>query len=146
MNKRVLITLIACLFPMASVWSQPVVNDFYRGDYVMGPGMMMGGYGPDRWGPHISDITDEQRSKIMEVQREFHKKQWVLMGKMHEQNFQSDYLDSNGKFDEQAARKAYATTENLQRQMFENHIEAQKRTNSILTRQQLKKLQESSGR
>lgn len=157
MNKRTWIIFVTGLFSTASVWSQPAGTAPYGCGPSMGPGMMggaqgqmgcdgsgmMGGYGPGRLGYEIPDLTDEQRTKIMNIQKEFRQKQWTLMEKMHEQNFQSGRFYRDGRFDEQAARKSYEMTGNLQKQMFENYLETQKRTDSALTAQQLQKLHEA---
>lgn len=160
MNKRTWIIFVTSLLSTASVWSQPAGMPPYSGGPGMGPGMMggaagqmgcdglgmMGGYGSGRGGYNIPDLTEEQRNKIINIQRDFRQKQWTLMEKMHEQNFQSGNFYRDGKLDEQAARKAYEMKGNLQKQMFENYLEAQKRTDSALTSQQLKKLQEAGVR
>jgi len=157
MKKQALMTLATCLFFTASAWSDP------GGGYGMGPGMMggdghgmmrgyghgmMGGAGPGMmegcgqggWGPNIPDLTNDQRSKIAAIQKEFRQKQWALMEKMHE-NAESGNFYRGGKFDEQAARKAYDATTNLHKQMFENSLEAQKRMDAVLTTQQREQLQ-----
>lgn len=115
------------------------------GGYGMGPGMM-GGYGAGAWGPDIPDLTSEQRTKIAAAQKEFRQKQWALMEKMHEDSL-SGNTSRGGKFDEQAARKAYDATAAIHKQMFENSLEAHKRIDGILTPQQREQLQRSgSGR
>ncbi|WP_161993148.1 Spy/CpxP family protein refolding chaperone [Lacisediminimonas profundi] len=128
------------------------------GGYGMGPGMM-GGYGGGPWmmdgygsgmmggfgmgpgwmGRNIPDLTTEQRNKITEIQKDLRQKQWTLMDKMHEQP-QSQNLYKDGKFDEQAARKAYDTAAAFHKQMFENSLEARKRMDGVLTAQQREKL------
>jgi len=50
-----------------------------------------------------------------------------------------------GKFDEQAARKAYDTMEKTHRQMFENSLDAQKRIDALLTPQQRQQLERWRG-
>jgi Spy/CpxP family protein refolding chaperone len=114
--------------------------------YGMGPGMM-GGYGPGNWnrGAGIPNLTDEQRSKLMEANKEFRQKQWQLMEKMHDLGFQGGGLYRNGRFDEQAARKQYDAMAALRKQMFENYLDEQKRIDSILTPQQREQVQRSWG-
>jgi Spy/CpxP family protein refolding chaperone len=46
---------------------------------------------------------------------------------------------------EQAARKAYDASAALHKQMFENHLEAQKRIDSVLTPQQREQVQQGWG-
>jgi Spy/CpxP family protein refolding chaperone len=101
----------------------------------MGGAMMMGGYGLA-----LPDLTNEQRTQIAEIQKEFGRKQWALMGQMHEQRWQSGDALRGGQLDEQAARKAYDTMAAVRKQMFENSLEARKRINSLLTPQQREKL------
>lgn len=122
------------------------------GGYGMGPGMMgggyghgmMGGFGPG-WIPNVPDLSKEQREKISGIQKDLRQKQWALMDKMHDE-FESQNPYRGGKFDEQAARKAYETAEKLHRQMFENSLDAQKRIDGILTPQQREQLQRAWGR
>lgn len=170
MKKSTLMALVTCLALTTSAYAQPaggagggqgmgpgMMGGYgmgMMGGYGMGPGMMggygmgpgmMGGYGmgPGMMGgptQFIPDLTNEQRNKIAEIQKEFRQKQWALMEKMHE-DAQPDPLYRDGKLDEQAARKAYETTANLHKQMFENSLEAQKRIDALLTPQQREKLQ-----
>ena len=100
--------------------------------YGMGPGMM-GGYGPGAYGP---GFTDEQRTKLAEIQNELGRKQWALMEKMRA----LAGAPADGRYDEQAERKAYEATADLRKQMFENSLEAHKRMDSLLTPQQREQL------
>ncbi|MDO9167369.1 MAG: hypothetical protein Q7U13_14810, partial [Rhodoferax sp.] len=64
---------------------------YRHGDYGMGPGMMQGdgagpagwhGYGMGRsmmWNDRALNLTDEQRTRIAEIQKEARRKQWALM-------------------------------------------------------------------
>ncbi len=73
---------------------------------MMGPGMMggmMGGFGQGMgpgmmWGYGALDLTDEQRARIAEIQQDVSRKQWELMGKVHEQMFQT-MLDARKRMD-----------------------------------------------
>ena len=106
--------------------------------YGMGPGMM-GGCGPGGYGYGIPDLTSEQRAKIGAIQNESARKQWALMGSMQELMWNRDvYRD--GKFDENAARKAFDAMTQLRKQMFENSLEARKRMDGVLTPEQRKQL------
>jgi Spy/CpxP family protein refolding chaperone len=49
-----------------------------------------------------------------------------------------------GKFDEQAARNAYAEAEKVHRQMFENMLDAQKQVDAVLTPQQREQLSQAN--
>ena len=125
------------------------------GGYGMGPGMM-GGYGPGYgmgrgmmggygWGGYGGlNLNDEQRAKIAAIQEEASRKQWELVGKMHEQRHQLYEFDSSGKADESAARKAYQAMSDARKAMFENSLDVRKRVDAVLTKEQREQLQ--SGR
>jgi Spy/CpxP family protein refolding chaperone len=121
--------------------------------YGMGPGMM-GGYGPGYgrgygtgrgmwgYGGYLEglNLSEEQRAKISEIQREQFGKQWELMGKMHQQGGPMQEAYASGKFDEKAARKAFDATSELRKQMFEASLQAQKRIDALLTPEQREQL------
>lgn len=160
MKLRTLKILATCLCMTTSAWSQPAgpgpgmgpgMMDGYgrgmMGGYGMGPGMM-GSYGHGMmggWMPNVSNLTDEQREKIAAAQKDFQQKQWALMGKMHENGSTGSFY-RGGKFDEQAARKAFDASIGLHKQMFENSIEMHKRIDSVLTPKQREQLQNADGR
>lgn len=163
MNKRILTIFAAALAFSAPAWGQPSGANQPRGVPTPGPGArggwgpgmmggygpgMMGGYGPGMmggyWGERMPDLTADQRSKVTAIQRELRNKQFALMDRMHDQ-WESMHAWRGGKFDEQAARKAYDDTEKLHRQMFENMLDAQKRIDALLTPQQRQQM-ERSGR
>lgn len=108
------------------------------GGYHMGPGMM-GGYGG--YGGNGIDLSPEQSAKMADIQQEFSRKQWDLMGKMHEQNSPMHQAFGSGKFDEQAARKAYDVMTAAHKQMFEISLEARKRVDAVLTPEQREQMQ-----
>jgi Spy/CpxP family protein refolding chaperone len=168
MKKRTLMILAASIFSTTAAWSQTGMGgygmgpDMRRGaasDGASGPGMMegrgrghgsgmMGGYGmgmmgdcgPGNWGPNVPDLTTEQQNKIAAIQKEMRQKQWALMEKMHE-DARPGMTYQGGKFDEQAARKAFDARANLHKQMFENALEAHKRMDAVLTPRQREQLQ-----
>lgn len=157
MRNSTLAMFMASLLLSLSASAQPGgygMGPGMMGGYGMGPGMMGGGYGTGHgmmggYGmgpgmmPAIPDLTKEQRDKIAGIQKETRQKQWALMEKMHDEyDAASPYR--GGKFDEQAARKAYETHEKLHRQMFENSLDAQKRIDGLLTPQQREQVQRSA--
>jgi Spy/CpxP family protein refolding chaperone len=111
------------------------------GGYGMGPGMM----GPGTMGPGYGafgglGLSDEQRARIAEIQHEVSRKQWDLMGKMHEQRYQMHQFDAQGKLDDGAARKAYQAMGEAHKAMFETMLDARKRIDSVLTKEQREQL------
>lgn len=111
------------------------------GYYGGGPGMM-GGCGMG-FGWNFPALSPEQRNKVTDIQRDLRRKQWELMDKMHDNAQFNPY--QGGKFDEQAARKAFDVANGLHKQMFENCLDAQKRTDALLTPQQREQLQKAWG-
>lgn len=114
----------------------------------MGPSMM-GGYGPQGMGPGMIggygayaglNLSDEQRTKITTIQREVSHKQWELMGKMHDEDFQMHQFFDSGKTDDAAARKAYQAMADAHKQMFEATLDARKRIDAVLSNEQREQL------
>ena len=151
MKRHSAVILSAGLLATALAWSQPqghgpgMMGGGYGGGpgmgdgYGMGPGMMWG-YSPD-----IPNLSNEQRAKIGDIQKEFRRKQWDLMEKMHDSQWNAGNPYRDGKFDEQAARKRYDVMAALHKQMFENSLEERKRIDSVLTPQQREQMQRGYG-
>lgn len=153
--KRVMAAAAAALVLAPLSWAQaPGPGQPGAAERRAGPGMMgwrhgMGGWGmmgPGMMGPGMMgngwnnlDLSQDQRNKIYAIHRELRDKQFALMDRMHE-SMQSSNFYRGGKFDEQAARGAYATAEKMHRQMFENMLDAQKRVDALLTPQQRQQL------
>ena len=123
-----------------------------RGGPMMGWGHGMGGWGGGMtcgwdggmmgpgWG--AIGLSKDQRNRIYAIHRDLREKQFALMDRMHD-SMQSANFYRDGKFDEQAARNAYATAEKIHRQMFDNMLEAQKRADAVLTPQQRQQLSQA---
>jgi len=109
----------------------------YGPGYGMGPGMM-GGYGGYGYGYGLN-LSDEQRSKIVAIQREDYEKRWKLMDKMHEEGGPMDLMW--GPYDEKAARKAYQQMAEAQKEMFELNLQTRKRIDAVLTPEQREQMQ-----
>ena len=112
----------------------------YGGGYGMGPGMMMGGCGSYGYGWAGLNLTDAQRGKIAKIQEESAHQRWDLMGKMHEQGFKLRELYASGKLDDAAMRRAYDTMAAMRKSMFENDLEARKKLDAVLTKEQRQQL------
>jgi Spy/CpxP family protein refolding chaperone len=114
------------------------------GDWGMGPGMM-GGLGYGEWVLDRLDLSAEQRTKIVEIQKDLSSKQWDLMRRMHDQQWQLR-RNSPGALDEQAARAAFAAMTEAHRQMFDLSLDGRKRIDAVLTPQQREQLARPRGR
>lgn len=110
------------------------------GGYGMGPGMMgmgpgmMGGY----WGSGL-DLTDEQEAKINKIQDETRKTHWALMGAMMELQAKLRDLYMAPKQDSAAIDDAYKAFGMLRQQMYDASVDAQKRMEAVLTKEQQEK-------
>ena len=110
------------------------------GGGMMGGGMMgghrMGGAGP----LEALGLSDEQQGKVRDIQRDLQKQHHALMGSMMELRWQSEDNAKSATFDEAAARKHYDAVAALQKRMFETRMEAQKRIQDVLTKEQREQL------
>jgi len=118
-----------------------------------GPGMMggfggmgmMGGYGMDMMGVGplgMLDLSDKQRDKIYDIQRDMRKQQWGMMEGMFKEMDKVNDLMSAEKRDTKAILAAYDPITKLQRKMLENHIDASNRVDAVLTPAQRKQVHE----
>lgn len=119
--------------------------------YGMGPGMMggwgpgygmgsgmMGGYGA---GPGFDlNLTEEQRGKIAKIQDEVRRKQWELMGKIHDEQRQMNEQYRSDDRDDAALSKSYRKMSDLRQQMFDLSLSAEKQIDAALTKEQRDKL------
>lgn len=155
--KRTLMTLAWGLLLAGTVTAQP---------YGMGPGMMegaggygmgsgmMGRYGSDGYGmgPNMMGggygstalarlkLSSEQRKQIAQIEEDVRAAHWQLMGKMHQEGYHMHGSFGPGPLDEAAARKAFASTQALQKEMFELSLGARKRIEAVLTPEQREQL------
>lgn len=120
------------------------------GGYGMGSGMM-GGYGGGGMGPGMMfgyadeayaglNLTPEQRKKIADIRQDTSKAMWQLMGTMHEQGYHMQGMFGPGALDESAARKLFQTMTETQKAMFEMQLEARKKIDAVLTKEQREQL------
>ena len=131
--KRKLITAAMAAIFSAAAFAQigpDMMGGYGPSGYGMGPGMM-GGYGPE--GYNSLKLSDEQRGKIADIQEDVRRKQWALMGSMHEQQFRGRGTEAPSDAE---ARKTYQAAADLRKQMFENSLDARKRIDAVLTKEQ----------
>jgi len=96
----------------------------------MGPGMM---------GAYLSsglNLTDAQQAKINKIMDETRKQHWALMGAMMDQQARLRDLSAAPKQDDAAIGAAYKSLSQMQRQMYETMVDAQKRMEAVLTKEQ----------
>jgi len=105
------------------------------GGQGMGPGMMMGPY----WGSGL-DLTDEQQTKVNKIQDDTRKSHWNLMGEMMDKQARLRDLNQAPKRDSAAIDAANKDIGKLQQKMYDSSVEAQKRMEAVLTKEQQEKL------
>jgi Spy/CpxP family protein refolding chaperone len=110
------------------------------GGYGMGPGMgmmghgMMGGY----WGSGL-DLSAEQQARINKIQDETRKSHWNLMGEMMNQQSKLRDLYQAPQRDSAAVDAAHKEIGKLQQKMYDASVEAHKRMEAVLTKEQMEK-------
>jgi len=105
------------------------------GGQGMGPGMMMGPY----WGSGL-DLTSEQQTQVNKIQDDTRKSHWNLMNEMMNQQAKLRDLNQAPKRNDAAIDSAYKEIGKLQQKMYESSVEAQKRMEAVLTKEQQEKL------
>jgi Spy/CpxP family protein refolding chaperone len=112
------------------------------GGYGMGPGMMggpgmgpgmMGGYG---MGPAGLGLTPDQISKVGKIRSDLSKAIEPLARQMFQERIKMQEASFGGNADPEKLKQAYSKMSELHKQMFEAHIDAQKRMDSVLTKEQ----------
>jgi Spy/CpxP family protein refolding chaperone len=89
------------------------------------------------------NLSDEQRGKVRDIQRDMQRKQFALMNSMHELRWQAEDQARGPEFDEAAARKLYEAGAAIHKQMFEARLEAHKRLEAVLTKEQREELRKA---
>jgi hypothetical protein len=126
----------------------PMMGGQGMGQGMMGGRGMMGGQGMghgmmaghDPAALERLGLNDEQRGKVRDIQRDLQRKQYALMGSMRDLGWQAEDNARSGGFDDAAARKNYDAMAAIRRQMFEAHLDAHKRIEAVLTKEQREQL------
>jgi len=119
--------------------------------YGMGPGMM-GGYGMMGMDPGVLgygqlgpigmlDLKDDQIKQISKIQDDLVKRHRDLMQKVWEQQDQLGKLYYAEKRDDTAIKKAYAKLNDLQKEMLDARLDADKRIEALLSKEQKEQMQ-----
>lgn len=120
----------------------------YGAGYGMGPGMM-GGYGAGNGsGAGVMgyrsradlNLNAEQRGKISKIENDVRRKNWELMGKIQEEQFQMNERDASDQRDDAALSKSYRNISELRHQMFDLSLSARRQIDAVLTKEQREKL------
>ena len=122
------------------------------GGYGMGPGMMgsYGGYGMgpgmmgSYWGGNLG-LTEAQQAKIGKIMDETRKANWGIMGAMMDQQAKLRDLYLAPRRDDAAIGDAYKRFGQMRQQMFDNAVNARKRVEAVLTKEQRERLRAGPG-
>jgi len=128
----------ACVAASGAVLAQGHGYGPGMGGQGMGPGMMLG-YSRDAYAG--INLTADQRKKIAEIEKQTSDAQWKLMGSMHQQGFQMHESFAPGAVNEGDARKAFDSMSATRKAMFELMLDARKRMDAVLTKEQRDQLQ-----
>jgi len=152
--KRTLLAIAATLLVATSAHAQaggwgPGMMDGYgpgpgwggmmdgRGAGWQGMTGLQMGFGLDYWSLKLSD---EQRDKILAIERAASSKRWELMGKMREQGLRAHENYATGKLDDEVLRKNYQAMSDAHKAMFEASLQTRKDIQAVLTPEQREQL------
>lgn len=109
----------------------------------MGPGMMMDGMGMMGFGLGAIgrlDLNDSQRRQVQKIDDELRRKNWDLMGKMHDEMSRMRDAMWTDKRDRAAILAGNKRMSELRQQMLENMLDAADKAEGVLTPQQREQL------
>jgi len=109
----------------------------------MGPAMMMDGMGMMGFGLGAIgrlDLNDSQRRQVQKFDDELRRKNWDLMGKMHDEMSRMRDAMWTDKRDRAAILAANKRMSELRQQMLENMLDAADKAEAVLTPQQREQL------
>jgi Spy/CpxP family protein refolding chaperone len=115
-----------------------------------GPGMMGGGYGPGMMGaygqgPAGLNLTPDQISKIEKIREELFKANEPLARQMFQERNRMQEAYMGGQSDPEKMKKAFSNMSDLQKKMFDAHVNAQKKMDDVLTKEQRQKMRNWGG-
>lgn len=133
----------------------------YGPGYGYGPGMM-GGWGPgSAWGPGgrgayggrgygmiglgpvgALNLNADQRTKIAQIEQDVQKRNWDLIGQMHQDRAQLAMLFNQEKVDPNKVGSVYDRIASLHKKILQNNIQARNDIESTLTSQQREQLKQ----
>ncbi len=134
----------ACISPWAPGQTLPTMGDQGTGPSkldrpVMGQGTIAGINPADL---AALDLTERQRDKVTEVQRDLQRKRGSVTASIRELRWKQQDMMRGSEFDAGAARKTHDEIAGLRKEMFEAALDARKRIEAVLTKQQLEWLKQ----
>jgi Spy/CpxP family protein refolding chaperone len=137
--KKVLATVATTVVLAGTALAQSYGTGYgmMGGGNGMGPGMMLG-YPNEAYAG--LDLTPDQRKTIADIQAQASKAMWQHMGAMHGQGSHMQGMFGSGPLDEAATRKSFQAMTETQQAMFELQLDARKKVDALLTKDQREKL------
>jgi periplasmic protein CpxP/Spy len=102
---------------------------------------MMGGAGYVM--PHQLNLSAEQWNKVNAIHQDLAKKNWELAGKMQEEAFKLHNLTAAENRDRSAITSQYNKLQDLRLQRFQARLDAEDKTDGVLTKEQKGQLRRS---
>ena len=87
-------------------------------------------------------LSEEQQAKLTEIQRDFQRKQWNLMGSIRETRWKQQDAMKAAELDVAAAQRNFEAIAKARREMFDAAVDARKRIEAVLTKEQLEALRQ----
>ena len=135
----IVVALVAtCLSPLASAQTGPGTT----GGQAVGQGTI-GGIHPAALA--ALNLTEQQRVKVTEIQRELQRKKWGLIGSMRELRWKHEDALNAPDFDPELARNTFDAMAAVRRTMFEAGLDARKAIEAVLTNEQREQLRKRKG-
>ena len=116
------------------------------GGHGMGPGMMMDGMGMMAFGLGAIgrlDLNDSQRRQVQKIDDELRRKNWALMGRMHDEVSRLRDAMWTDNRDRAAILAANQRMSELRQQMLANMLDAADQAEALLTPPQREQLRRS---
>ncbi len=125
--------LASALFAVTPVSADPQPGPGGYGPMMGGPGMMRG-YGPGAAAG--IELSNEQRTKMREIQREHFKQEMALREKLYDEYGKLEEIYEADKPDPKAVRDAYDRIYALRKQRIEARLQAHNKMFDLLTDEQ----------
>lgn len=90
-------------------------------------------------------LSGEQRARLGDIERDLKRQQWKLIATLRELRWKQQDLFRAADADADTARRNFEAMSAVRREMFEAMLDARKKMEAILTREQRKQLAESQG-
>ena len=135
--------ILAGALALASTLAGAQGPGYGHGRAMMGDGMMGPGMGAQQGGVLAAlNLSDAQREKVLAIQEEHRKKNWVAMGEVRAEQYKLRSLYGAERLDADKIAGQQQKVDELRRQMLKSRVEAHNQIAALLTPEQRKELRE----